>query len=328
MFKKIFGLKHSRWKCFFANREGQYVVTLDEALEKQGFREAHEAGLLGYGVKVAVIDTGIDDSHPFFKGRKIEKYSVAELPVRDGHGHGTSVSSIVLSGSPEATIVSVKALNDEGVGLLSWIVEALEIAVARKCHVINMSLGSKPNCFTPLCPIIDLLPPVVVCASGNTGPAPGTVACPAHCFSTVAVASVSARTGEIAWFSSRGRTCGLVLPDISAIGGSGDMRGVRQPIERLELPSINGTYAYARGTSFAAPWVSSAFALLIQSIGRVPSRSEQELQMKIMALDLGRPGKDETYGWGLLRADRLLRVPKYFTPKPVLEIVRKLLTIF
>jgi len=238
------------------------------------------------------------------------------LNPKDDVGHGTSVSAIVHVSAPKATIVSIRVLDSQGYTTMGNLLLGLEKAITLRCHVINLSLGSEPFCLSPLCFILQLIAPITVqvCAAGNSGPKSGTIAMPAHCPSTIAVGSVSGKIkpGDPAWFSSRGPVCGMVLPDISALGGYGDKEGITQPIERLVVPSVGGEEALARGTSFSAPWISGVIALLIQYFGRIPDRGLVESQMNLMALDLGNPGKDNETGYGLIQANSLLYLPKIY----------------
>ncbi len=288
--------------------------------------EIHEVGVKGRGVRVAVLDSGIDPTHEVFSDAKIVKEATSYTrDWRDRFGHGTSVSGIVHKVAPEAEIVSIKVLDDEGYGSLASVLEGIEKAVSHGCHVINMSLGGFPALISPLCTVLLVIEPitVAVCAAGNSGPKPYTVSNPAHCSAAIAVGSASAiyKIGDPAWFSSRGPApTGIVKPDVMSFGGYGDLKGIHQPIERIILPSIEGRNAEARGTSFASPFIAGSMALAIQFLGRIPSRGEIEYALDIMSYDVGRPGKDNDTGYGVFQANRVRLLPR----KPrLLELLRK-----
>lgn len=109
---------------------------------------------LGAGVKVAVIDTGIDLSHPAFAGALAPStewkdfYGNDNLPQEEGilgvggYGHGTAVASIILQVAPKATILPLRVLGPNGEGDTLQVANAIKYAVAQKARVINLSLGS------------------------------------------------------------------------------------------------------------------------------------------------------------------------------------------
>lgn len=114
-------------------------------------------GVNGTGVTVAVLDTGIDATHPDLVGRIISSTSLVpgELPD-DGFGHGTHVASIVAGTgaaseglyrgvAPGASILNVKVLSNEGFGYSDWIVSGIQWAVDNGADVLSMSFGSSMN---------------------------------------------------------------------------------------------------------------------------------------------------------------------------------------
>ena len=112
---------------------------------------------LGKGVKVAVLDSGIELAHPAFKG-KVDRLhdkdfiggSMTANEVNTGkggknshgYGHGTAVASIILQVAPNATILPVRVLDSEGVGDTATIITAIDYAVDQGAKIINLSLGS------------------------------------------------------------------------------------------------------------------------------------------------------------------------------------------
>ncbi|MGW4966861.1 S8 family serine peptidase [Nonomuraea sp. NPDC004186] len=249
-------------------------VSLDRSVKQIGAPEAWAAGLKGAGVKVAVLDTGIDATHPDLAGRiaAAENFS-SEKTAQDGHGHGTHVASIIAGNgakyrgvAPEASLLVGKVLNNYGSGLSSDIIAGMQWAVDQKARVVSMSLGGCcPGPDNPLDQALNKLSAdsgaLFVVAAGNDGEsrqvgAPGTAA------SALTVAAVD-RDDKLASFSSRGPTAidYSLKPDISAPGV--DIVAARAAGTSMGEPAEDG-YTTASGTSMATPHVAGAAALLAQ----------------------------------------------------------------
>jgi Subtilase family len=111
----------------------------------------------GAGVKVAVIDTGIDLTHPVFTGRLAPASEWKDFVDGDatpqevgttsnvGYGHGTGVASVILQVAPKATILPIRVLDQNGSGDLDNVIAAIDWAIAKGAQVINLSLGSAVN---------------------------------------------------------------------------------------------------------------------------------------------------------------------------------------
>ncbi|GAA3615382.1 S8 family serine peptidase [Nonomuraea rosea] len=249
-------------------------VSLDQSVKQIGAPEAWAAGLKGAGVKVAVLDTGIDATHPDLAGRIAASQNFSsESSAQDGHGHGTHVASIIAGNgekyrgvAPEASLLVGKVLNNYGSGLESDVIEGMQWAAAQRARVISMSLGG--CCPGPDNPLDQALNKITaesgalfVVAAGNDGKSrmigsPGTAA------SALTVAAVD-RSDALAPFSSRGPTLVdySLKPDISAPGV--DIVAARAHGTSMGTPAEDG-YTTASGTSMATPHVAGAAALLAQ----------------------------------------------------------------
>jgi len=155
----------------------------------------------GSGIRIAILDTGIDPSHPDFyfpNGTSKIVYSVSMVPdegPEDLHGHGTHVAGIAAGTglasngrftgvAPGALLMNIKVISSEGFGLVSWIIAGIEEAVENGADVINMSLGGGLNGdgTDPLSMAVDWAVDngvVVVVAAGNDGPSYSSLGSPA-----------------------------------------------------------------------------------------------------------------------------------------------------
>ncbi|WP_253916956.1 S8 family serine peptidase [Streptomyces sp. MNP-20] len=257
-----------------------------------GTPEAWQAGLTGKGVKVAVLDTGVDATHPDLKGRVgATKSFVPGEEVADRGGHGTHVTSTV-GGSgaasdgkekgvaPGAELAVGKVLSDEGFGSESQIVAGMEWAARDvDARIVSLSLGSsEPSDGTdPMAAAVDALTEetgaLFVVAAGNTG-APSSIGSPAAADSALTVGAVDS-ADEAAYFTSQGPRHGdrALKPDLSA-------PGVDILAARSRLTSGQGDYTTMSGTSMATPHVTGVAALLAE---RHPDWSGQRLKDALMS---------------------------------------------
>ena len=194
------------------------ATALDPNLTQIGAPAAWSAGLTGEGVKVAVLDTGIDTTHPDLRGGKVvaeANFSEADSTT-DHYGHGTHVASIVAgtgsrSGGDrkgvafEASLLNGKVLDDFGFGSESGIIAGMEWAARQRARVVNMSLGGWPTDGTdPMSQAVTRLTnqyrTLFVVAAGNSGPGDQTVENPGVATDALTVGAVDAED-ELADFS-------------------------------------------------------------------------------------------------------------------------------
>ncbi|MET9395629.1 S8 family serine peptidase [Streptomyces sp. NPDC006624] len=258
--------------------DGTVRTALDRSVPQIGAPEVWKAGYDGTGVKVAVLDTGVDETHPDLAGRQVaERNFGASADTVDRVGHGTHVAStIVGSGeksdgkykgvAPGARILDGKVLDDEGYGTDSGIVAGMQWAADEGADVINMSLGGfDTQGIDPLEQAVNALTAdkgvLFVVAAGNEGPMSQTVRTPGSAASSLTVGAVDKRDG-LADFSSRGPTAdGLLKPDLTAPGV--DIVAAKAAQGVIGNPGQDG-YVSLSGTSMATPHVAGAAALLAQ----------------------------------------------------------------
>jgi subtilisin family serine protease len=257
--------------------DGRVKADMEQSNAQIGTPKAWEAGLTGKGVKVAVLDTGYDTTHPDLASRVSESKSfIAGQEVADRAGHGTHVTSTV-GGSgaasdgkekgvaPDATLAVGKVLSNEGYGDESQIIAGMEWAAKDiKAKVISMSLGSDTGSdgTDPMAQAVNSLSKetgaLFVIAAGNSY-SPGTIGSPGAADSALTVGAVDSKDAR-ASFSSQGPRLGdgALKPDVSA-------PGVDVLAARSSLVEGSGAYTTMSGTSMATPHVAGVAALLAQA---------------------------------------------------------------
>jgi subtilisin family serine protease len=261
--------------------DARVEAALDESVPQVGAPEAWAAGFDGTGVKLAVLDTGIDPTHPDVAGKIVASRSfIPGEEVADGHGHGTHVASTVAgtgaaSGgqytgvAPGAQLVIGKALNNAGTGTESQVVAAMEWAVLEQdADIVNISAGTPtPSDGTdPASQAVESLTSstgaLFVIAAGNLGPAPFTISAPGAATAALTVGAVD-KSDVLAGFSSRGPRLGdhALKPELAAPGVS--ITAARAAGTSLGTP-VDERYTTASGTSMATPHVAGAAAILTQ----------------------------------------------------------------
>ncbi len=231
------------------------------------------SALTGAGIKVAVLDTGFDDTHPDFQGRAVtKKLFASNSSENDTHGHGThcigtACGPLRPTSGPrygiafEAEIFAGKVLGDDGFGTDRSIIAGMDWAVEQGCHIISMSLGAAvdlgdgPNDdYEQIGKVCLDAGTLVVAAAGNESARPGRIApigSPANASTIMAVAAVNREFG-IASFSCGGMNPGQDV-DLAAPG-----------VDILST-APGGGFARMDGTSMATPHVAGVAALLAQS---------------------------------------------------------------
>ncbi|SFD11042.1 S8 family serine peptidase [Bacillus sp. UNCCL81] len=254
--------------------DGRVEATLDQSVPQIGAPTAWESGFTGKGVKVAVLDSGIDPNHPDLVNQIEEaKNFVPGETVEDFHGHGTHVASTVLGTgaasdgkykgvAPEARLLVGKVLDKGGRGFESWILDGMEWA-AHNAKIVSMSLGGgKSDGTDPMSQAVNNLSEetgaLFVIAAGNDG-SEGSIGSPGAADAALTIGAVD-KADKIAPYSSRGPRLGDggLKPDLSAPGT--DIVAARSGLSRLG----SGSYLSMSGTSMATPHVAGAAAILLQ----------------------------------------------------------------
>ncbi|MGH2901849.1 MAG: S8 family serine peptidase, partial [Solirubrobacteraceae bacterium] len=230
----------------------------------------------GRGIRVAVLDTGLDLAHPDFSGSTITTQSfVAGETAQDAQGHGTHTTGTACGAAdpptgprygvaPEAEIFHGKVLNDQGFGTDAYILAGIDWAITNGCQVISMSLGADVEQVSPAYELVGwralAAGTLIIAAAGNNAHRdtndPGFVGIPANSPSVMAVGAVDANL-TIASFSS-GANPGVPGAEVDVVAP-----GVAV-YSSWPLPRRYNTIS---GTSMATPHVAGLAALWAQSSG-------------------------------------------------------------
>lgn len=254
----------------------------------------------GAGVTVAVLDSGVDATHPDLAGRLLPALDlVGDGLSGDPFGHGTRIAGLiagVMDGAgiagvaSEVRILPIRVLAADGEGEQSRTARGIRAAVAAGAEVINLSLSSQTDSPAQADAIRDALDQgvTVVAASGNRRDEGSPTVYPAAYPGVLGVSSVGRGLGESA-FASRGGFIDLVAPG-----------------ERVVTTEVGGGWGREDGTSIAAAFVTAG-AALVRAANPSLSRAEVDEILLTTAQDLGQSGRDDTFGHGLVRVDRAVR---------------------
>jgi serine protease AprX len=274
-------------------------AALNESREIINAEEAWDLGYDGSGIKVAVIDTGIDKKHPDLFGKVIaEKDFSDDRTTEDLYGHGTHCAGIIAgSGSasggkyagvaPGASLINAKVLNRYGYGYTSDVIAGIEWSVDEGADVISMSLGGwawpldgRDPCSEAVNAAVDE-GVVVAVSAGNSGPYGMMVGSPGLAEKAITVGATT-KKDSIVYFSSRGPTWdNRIKPEVSAPGV--EITSARSTTSHL--PGEKYTTEMS-GTSMSAPHVAGLAVILCQER---PDAEPDEIKAIIIetAKDLG-----------------------------------------
>ncbi|GIP35565.1 S8 family serine peptidase [Paenibacillus sp. J2TS4] len=275
----------------FANQHYLQLIHAEEAWE-------HAVG--SDDMIIAVVDTGIDLTHPDLQDHLIEGTNLIQpgTPPQDDNGHGTSVAGVLAAVSDNdqgvsgllwnAKIMPIKALESDGSGDEDKLGEGIRYAVDNGARIVVLSLGlNKPSEYMKnIVKYAEDKGVLLVAAAGNEGNA---VKYPA------------------------------AYPTVIGVGGiSNDLQPHRRSNYGPELDivapwnvfttTLGGGYGSKEGTSMAAPQVAAVSALIWSQYLELEPYQVRNL-IRQSAQEIQQPGWDEKSGYGLLRADRALTIP-------------------
>jgi subtilisin len=294
-------------------------------VKRIGAGTVHDSGNKGLGVTVAIIDSGIDYTHPDLGGCLGESCKIAggsdfvnnDDDPMDDDGHGTHVagtvaanedSSGVVGVAPEATLYALKVLNASGSGSFSDVIKALEWVVDNGIKITNNSYGSSGDPGTLVKAAFDnsyAAGVLHIAAAGNSGNCRGkndSVGYPAKYASVVAVAATNSSDNRPCW-SSTGPDVELSAPGVS-----------------INSTKMGGGYIIYSGTSMASPHVAGVAALVLGTNASLATTEVRQI-LTSTAQDLGAAGRDTLYGYGLVDAVAAVgAVSSPITPTPAVNV--------
>lgn len=283
----------------------------------------------GKGVKIALIDSGVDISHPVLAGKinmqDSYSYVTNEPSIRDDNGHGTGVAGVIAQIAPESVITVYKVIGEE-TGESDWTISAIIQAANNGNDIINMSLGTYKcddveselltiEAYERAVQYAEEKECLVVASAGNKAldldqyyENEGIKHLPGGIEATITISSV--HKNSLATYSNFGSNIDFSAPggDLAYVDGLLDLNQwiyILYPTtldNGLSSLGVPQGYTFNCGTSLSSPAVTAGIAdLLSYSL-----ENKQDLNMKEIvevliegANDIGTPGKDNCFGYGV-----------------------------
>jgi len=279
-----------------------------------GSKIVHDQSINGTGVRIAILDTGIDYNHEDLNDSYKGGYDFVfndEDPFDDSfNSHGTHVAGTigarnndigVVGVAPNVSLYAVKVLDGSGHGMASWVIAGIEWAINNNMDIITMSLGSSE--YDPdleslgiACDKAYDAGVLLVASAGNTNGNLTTY--PAKYDSVIAVTATDQNDLK-ALFSPIDQKIELAAPGVDILSTTGSLNNII---------SCRSSYCQLSGTSMAAPHVAGVAALIISNGipdvngDGVMNNTDVRLRLQTTARDLGLPERDNIYGYGLVDA--------------------------
>ncbi|MGM0805746.1 MAG: S8 family serine peptidase [Bacillota bacterium] len=278
-----------------------------------------ESYYTGKNIKVGILDTGIDTTHEDLTVLGGISFVPKTTSYNDDNGHGTHVAGIIAAKdnqvgikglAPNVKLYSIKVLDQDGLGQYSQIIDGIEWATQQGLDIANLSLTGKESSYALKLAVDEATKKglYIIAASGNhsdsTFSEDQSVYYPAKYESVIAVGAVN-KLNKHPKFSGSGPELELVAPGVD-----------------IYSTYTNNTYETLTGTSMATPYATAIYALYKEAF---PLLTTVELRTKIQqqAKDLGAPGRDVNFGFGLIQAPELRDTTPPTSPE---NVTYKLLT--
>ncbi|MBI4162571.1 MAG: S8 family serine peptidase [Candidatus Aenigmarchaeota archaeon] len=301
-------------------QEKEYRLLLDGSVPLVNVSSLWNSSYNGSGIKICILDTGINKTHPAFGSRVMaEKDFVTDdsdgNSTMDFHGHGTHVAGIAASEDSTyrgiaygALLLNAKVFSSTTTTATDTnIMNGIDWCIQQGADVLSMSFGGAGTSDDLISAYVDLAADagkIVVIAAGNSGPngdlncgthedGSSSVCSPGLAHKVITVGSTK-KDDSISSFSSRGPTDDeRIKPDLTAPG------------QAITSANRNGGWVSFSGTSMSTPMVAGFAAVIKQA---KPEITPEELKALIMntALDLGTSGKDNVYGAGRISGTNIM----------------------
>lgn len=251
----------------------------------------------GTGVEIAVVDTGVDSSHPDLVDRALPAIDlVGDGSSGDPNGHGTHVAGIIAASldgagvaglANRASVLPIRVMDASGTGDIATVASGIIAAADAGAEVVNLSLGSTYDSSVLAAAVKYAADKgATVVAAGGNNATDGVAWYPAALSGVIGVSSVDKDLTRSS-FSNAGS-----FVDLAAPGGS-------------ILSTIpGGSWGYMSGTSMATGFVSAAAALVLAAKPGLSRGQVESILFNTAADDASGDGWDRVYGYGLVRADR------------------------
>jgi len=276
------------------------MVFLDEIADRINAHFFYDKGITGDGVKIAVVDSGVNEGHEMLK-RKV--FFRKEITPGRGDPHGTWVASAcagrtvtfkghTFSGiAPNALVADIKVLDENGNGSMSQVMEGIYTAIDKRCDILNLSLGAPyddagESPVSVACDLASSKGIVVVAASGNsmTPNTPSTA-------NTVIAVGANTTDDFVSSYSGRGPTRKKYpYPTLTSYGG--------EIGEEYIVAAGNEGYVGMIGTSASTPIVSGIIALFIEYIRKYGINTTIQDFIRSNTTDIEEEGIDWESGYG------------------------------
>lgn len=264
-------------------------------LDLTGIAEAHQF-TKGAGIKIGMVDTPIDILHRSLDNSKVRRIELIPAGDANNQKHGTAIAGVLIGQNPrigiapEASLYAVSAFSadpqnpNDRTSTAGLVAKAIDLCIQEKVDILNLSFAGKSD------PLVKKMIQkavsnniIVVSSAGNGGPK-AEPAYPAAFDDVLAVTAVDEQE-SIFGRANRGSYIDVAAPGVN-----------------IFTTSPAGTFDLASGTSMATAHVSGLIALLLSmnKQGVTPALLEQT------AIDLGKQGRDNDYGYGLVNVDRAL----------------------
>lgn len=253
-----------------------------------------DSDLCGQGLRIGMTDTAVDPAHPALRDRALSRrrFAPAGLEAASSDDHGTAVAALLIGDPssgfagmlPSAALFAADVFHLDRAGqpqaTLADLVNGLDWLAGQRVSVINISMTGPPNpLLEAAVDVLDRRGIGVVSAAGNGGPAAAPVF-PAAYDSVVSVTAIDQGLRPF------------------RLANQGDYIALASPGVEVWSAAEGGTGRYRTGTSVAAAHVTGAIA---ESVGRGNSVDSALRMLRNQARDLGAPGRDRVFGWGLLQ---------------------------
>ncbi len=270
------------------------------ALKKLNLDEVHRFAD-GTDVRIALLDSGVNQQHPVFGDLQIEQFDVTDSKPGKQDGHGTAVASLIAAQTgmtgvvPNADLLSAKTFSYSGrwrraVGETYHLLQGLDWAVFKNARVFNMSfVGPEDALLRTALQETLKTDAVIIAAAGNNGAKAGP-AYPAAYEGVIAVTATDHRN-RLYRRANRGEYIMVAAPGVNVLSASG-----------------RDGYSRKSGTSFAAAHVTGVVALMMQTAPDASPKAIAE-QLAATANDLGKAGRDRSFGFGMINPVKLVTPP-------------------